>query len=656
MKSQYATCRTLLFIVLAIFSFLHSLNTTAQVSQDWDRRFGVRVSDMALDQYGNVIVVGGSRVAKYNAAGSRQWLSQFFGEGYPNHLARAVALDSVGNVYVVGHSAKVINDTANFDAAIAKFNSNGILQWSQTFDIPIDNMDRASLKELIVTKDGSVFAVGTRSVANSTSHLMAIKYNTNGVRQWAYTTNEYSFGGGIGVDRQNNVLLSGTGYDQDFHIQDYAIKLNEFGVQQWMQVRPSIDWRPEAGHQALVVDDSSNLYVIGNYGPVKYDSDGNLLWGTGSGYLQIQLESLVLDDSGNVYTVGTHNSGTLVSVETAKYSPDGKIQWEKRFGQPGDHYNGGNDIDLDNEGNIYVTGYRNWLRNGNFLTIKYDRQGELQWTKEYDGPAGQPDYASRVKVDDWGNVYVAGGRGLTPSRSDAVLIKYRQSASPVVYGVCCFDNGNGPQAICGINVTPVNCAGSGNNAFFAGYVSDCSVIDTINLCAKTPSIVRIFSTYNETQNSVELQWNNKTEKSVSGYYVLRSADGKSYKTIGFVNVNTEGKYQFLDMYPEVVNYYKLVWFDPNGFESNAVLALAMNESTPRLFPNPATNRVKVVLKELEQNNAVLTVIDQYGRIKLTRQIQKGTVPELIVASLSAGIYYVQVDVNGKRFRQKLIKN
>jgi len=75
----------------------------------------------------------------------------------------------------------------------------------------------------------------------------------------------------------------------------------------------------------------------------------------------------------------------------------------------------------------------------------------------------------------------------------------------------------------------------------------------------------------------------------------------------------------------------------------------------QVFPNPTTNKVRIVLKELEEYNSNLTVTDDMGRVKLSRRLFKGTTPELEVSSFPAGIYVIRIEINGKVHRQRFVK-
>lgn len=66
------------------------------------------------------------------------------------------------------------------------------------------------------------------------------------------------------------------------------------------------------------------------------------------------------------------------------------------------------DITVDPEGNVFVTGYSyGGETNFDFVTLKYNAEGNLIWTKRYNGPANSTDYSQALVADQEGHVYAA---------------------------------------------------------------------------------------------------------------------------------------------------------------------------------------------------------------------------------------------------------
>ncbi|MQY71109.1 hypothetical protein GH141_04165 [bacterium] len=141
---------------------------------------------------------------------------------------------------------------------------------------------------------------------------------------------------------------------------------------------------------------------------MKYDSGGNLQWSHhydefGNGSIG---QDVAVDAVGNVYVTGYTNNGINNDYLTIKYDTDGNFQWSDARDE---NYNDeAYRIAVDADANLYVTG-----RSGNsggdydYFTIKYDTDGNFQWKKRYGGSEYEAAYG--VAVDEY-FVYVTGGR------------------------------------------------------------------------------------------------------------------------------------------------------------------------------------------------------------------------------------------------------
>lgn len=114
------------------------------------------------------------------------------------------------------------------------------------------------------------------------------------------------------------------------------------------------------------------------------------------------------------------DTGTTDGIDdyvTIKYDPDGNELWVQRYDGTG----GGNDeafsLVLDASGSVYVTGH-----SGGMTTVKYDTDGNQIWVATY----GEADcfqiVENSISVDASGNVYVAGSTCVRSS--DYITIKY----------------------------------------------------------------------------------------------------------------------------------------------------------------------------------------------------------------------------------------
>jgi hypothetical protein len=119
--------------------------------------------------------------------------------------------------------------------------------------------------------------------------------------------------------------------------------------------------------------------------------------------------ALDLDQSGNVLVTGLTIINNKYHFCTIKYSAFGAQEWVRFYAG---YNNGGRipySIAVDKSSNVYVTGYDYFPGNYfDYCTIKYDSNGVQQWVRYYDGPVHGNDEARKVAVDIDGNIYVFG--------------------------------------------------------------------------------------------------------------------------------------------------------------------------------------------------------------------------------------------------------
>ncbi len=269
---------------------------------------------------------------KYNTNGVQQWIAVYNGTGNSDDIARSLALDGSGNVYVTGVAG---GNGTNSDYCTIKYNASGVQQWVQYYNGQSGpNVDEAH--SIVVDDSGYVYVTGqSRNTSETDYDYATIKYNSNGVQQWVKRYNGTGFGmdisWGIAVDPLGNVYVTGESVGNNTN-SDYAtIKYNLLGTQLWA---------------------------------VRYNSSVN----------DVDIAyALALDSSGNIYVTGqSSGNGTNRDYLTVKYNSSGVQQWEARYNGPASHVDHGKAIKIGAFGNVYVTG----LSRGNgtledYATLKY---------------------------------------------------------------------------------------------------------------------------------------------------------------------------------------------------------------------------------------------------------------------------------------------
>ena len=114
---------------------------------------------------------------------------------------------------------------------------------------------------------------------------------------------------------------------------------------------------------------------------------------------------------GNLYVSGSSRltDTSLYDCLTANYDPAGNKLWEARY-DADSREDLQTDMVLDDNANIYVAcqSVEGDPLQRDYATIKYDNAGNPLWVKRYEKPAQGRDYVTDIEIDDDGSVYVTG--------------------------------------------------------------------------------------------------------------------------------------------------------------------------------------------------------------------------------------------------------
>jgi hypothetical protein len=377
----------------------------------------------AYDAANNSTMSASSSVTVSNAVstgGQLQWVRTMASAMGYTAEGLSVAADSSGNVVVVGDYAGPMDLGSGpcphnniFDAFVAKYTAQGGLLWSKAFGGGARNYARAvavdSQGNVIVAGDfsgtadfGGMILTAPDPYGVWAADMFVAKYSPSGSLLWVKSFGGASgdMGNAVAVDGSDNIILAGglSSYGVNFGsgitlsgIDMVLVKLSPSGTTLWAKTWGGLGIAPKA----VTVDRYGDVVVSGGC-PGTMDLGGG---------------PITADTSGA--------NGVFV----AKYSGvDGGYRWARGFGANGNDSGFGITTD-PNTGNVVVTGGFMGSANfgGGSVTSAgeamflagYDPAGNFLWVKTYGGMyAGYAmDQGNAVKIDANGNLVVTGLKG-----------------------------------------------------------------------------------------------------------------------------------------------------------------------------------------------------------------------------------------------------
>lgn len=386
------------------------------------------------DVSGNVIVTGYTETIpnkngitiKYNTSGVSKWTNTFNEIGDNTDKPNAMAMDTNGNLFIAGSVVEYGTDK-NF--ALQKIDVTGTTAWIRTINgTSVGSSDSA--QGVVTDNLGNIYVAGYTHNKGTSSDFTVAKYDTNGTQLWVanydYIT-ETDRVLSIALDAINNVYVTGRSDSDASNLISnddiLTIKYNTNGVQQWA-VRYNGSGNLIDTGRIVKVSAAGNVYIGGrtsntsnyDYIVLKYNTSGVQQWinsynGTGNdeGFF------MEIDAAENVYITGNSDNASLTNTDifTLKINSAGVTQWTKRY----DGTAVGNDIadaiKIDALGNIIVAGTtdtdnQTTTTNNDICLIKYDSNGNQLSVATYNGSSNGDDQAMDIALDGSNNILLTG--------------------------------------------------------------------------------------------------------------------------------------------------------------------------------------------------------------------------------------------------------
>jgi uncharacterized repeat protein (TIGR01451 family) len=407
--------------------------------------------------YGGAVQEGDAFLVKFNSSGARQWATYYGGNG--DEHGNSCATDKNGNVFLAGWTSSSIAIASsghqntygggNFDAFLAKFNTNGVLQWGtyygdngfdKGYGCATDNNNNVYLSGNTTSTNG-ISLNGHQNIygTGGSGDGFLVKFDSSGTRQWGtyYGGSGSEFVNVCATDNSGNVCISG-----------YTTSTSAIA---------------HSGHQSTYGGGGYDAFIA------KFDASGVRKWGTYYGGTENDLGlSCASDDNGNFYLSGRTKSITNIAFNghqnafagggvtnaygdafLVKFDSIGTRLWGTYYGGSNEEYHAS--CATDAGGNVYLAGitisvngialngYKNTYNgvNQDGFLARFSPNGVRQWGTYYGG--GSSDQAYACAIDNSNNVYLAGKASSTTEiatygyqntygggSSDAYIVKFKQ--------------------------------------------------------------------------------------------------------------------------------------------------------------------------------------------------------------------------------------
>jgi len=382
--------------------------------------------DIAIDAMGNTYITGmffeevsfGPSItlksqgggdlylAKLDPAGTVLWAIST-GGGF-NDNGDAIALDSVGNIYVVGSvrganldfGGKAYAGIGHQDIMVAKVSTDGVVQWVRVLggaamdlsdNIAVDDVGNAYVSGQFWEE--AQFG-GTTLKGNGSWDLVVAQYGPDGTPGWSFVAggSGEDDGRGLAVDGDRNVYLAGV-FQGDIVVGSDALssdgsqdilltKLGPNGAPLWAKSFGCPDGdsagrltlSPDQKHFVLLAHYESpfnfasiRLPAYGSWDSMvaKFDTSGVPVWALPIGSQGWDAaQDVAIDASGNIYVVGAYAGPTMfgstplegigyTDVYLSKLSKDGDLLGLKKAG--GTDWDEGLGLAIDSN-HAYISG------------------------------------------------------------------------------------------------------------------------------------------------------------------------------------------------------------------------------------------------------------------------------------------------------------
>jgi len=195
----------------------------------------------------------------------------------------------------------------------------------------------------------------------------------------------------------------------------------------------------------MAIDKSGNIFLTGyvhvndtdqNFVTIKYNTQGGEQWVRyydGPDHREVKPVAIAVDDSGNVFVTGySYSYSEFDDILIIRYNENGDSIWTRKFLGIGHVSDRPNAMALDKNGNVIISGSAVGINSMDALTMKYNSNGNFEWSRYFDGITNGYDVSYGLAVDKNNIIYIIGG----VTGKGGIIIKYDSAGNqflPIVF-------------------------------------------------------------------------------------------------------------------------------------------------------------------------------------------------------------------------------
>jgi hypothetical protein len=382
-------------------------------------------------------------LVKYSSSGQQLWVRTYKAPGVLGSAGMRVRVDHWGNILVAGTvGVTPFASSKGRNILVLKYDSHGKLLWHRTYDGPAHRDDYAN--DMAVDTLGNAYVVGASRAWGSGQDYIILKVRGDGRLLWQrrYGTTGADDARALALDPSASHNLYVTGSISGSPRQAATLKISPSGHVLWSKRLSAGSGSTGATSIAVAANGQPGVFVSGTTdrgAPTGEDvflqkyamSTGSTLW---LGYEDESLgydedaRDLAVDGAGNAVVVGQAND----TINGYSYAIVAK--WPSAGGAPFFHYQyyssatgqaSFDTVSIDGAGNLYLGGYLGSTATGlDFSVVKMPGSGDPAVWSGGLAMAGDDQCRALLVRPGTGGVYAVGQLTGATSSINAVAIKF----------------------------------------------------------------------------------------------------------------------------------------------------------------------------------------------------------------------------------------